>query len=382
VILEGNLSEYPLRELLTILGGKRETGRLELDLESATGNLYLAKGQLVDARVGSLQGLSAVNVIVAAEEAAFTFHQLPNPPTSAFNENEQALLSRLIGLDREENEGLRTPLRQTVPPSSPVEGRPLFASLTEADNSAVPSLAAEPELALSGALTQPQVMGQQRWLEAKDAALSFAVSAAKQSLLYVQRHNLAFAFVFVLFVVPAIIAITVRLGVSKTGAETHTVVQGAVPSTNDATATASDNNPKVAVEPPSSATEKTVTETAAIEAKKSGKNDPAKSATEKQKQSEKEKQKAAVNSTPLVAKKEDRVAKKEETKSDPVKNEPDTYSIVVMAKIENGHVTEASVTNHKAGLDAYEATAIRLAQQRRFPKDKTGTERIVLTVSK
>ena len=40
------------------------------------------------------------------------------------------------------------------------------------------------------------------------------------------------------------------------------------------------------------------------------------------------------------------------------------------------------MTNHKTGLDAYEATAIRLAQQRRFPKDKTGTERIVLTVSK
>jgi hypothetical protein len=53
-----------------------------------------------------------------------------------------------------------------------------------------------------------------------------------------------------------------------------------------------------------------------------------------------------------------------------------------VAKIENGRVTEASVTNHKTGLDAYEATAIRLAQQRRFPKDKTGTERIVLTVSK
>jgi hypothetical protein len=110
-------------------------------------------------------------------------------------------------------------------------------------------------------------------------------------------------------------------------------------------------------------------------------NNPDKPATDKQKQIVNEKPKPAVTATSTSAKKEERAAKKEEPKSETEKSQAKVYSIVVVAQIENGHVTEAWVTNHKAGLDAYEATAIRLARQRRFAKDKTGTERIVLTVS-
>ena len=242
-MLEGNLSEYPLRELLTILSGKRETGRLELTLEPANGNLYLAKGQLVDARVGSLQGLSAVNVIFAAEEASFIFHPLTVPPEPAFNEHEQALLAVLIDIEAEE----------LVPLLPQVERRPLFASLTEEEDIESAALSeSEPEV--TPALPGPKAVTDRRRSAPQDMALGFALSAAQQTLRYVQRHNLAFAFVFVLFVVPAIIAITVRLGANKSTTELHSVAQGAVstPKSNEPVAV----NPVVV--PPSSVTEKPV----------------------------------------------------------------------------------------------------------------------------
>ncbi len=357
-MLEGNLSEYPLRELLTILSGKRETGRLEL--KPAAGNLYLAKGQLVDARVGSLRGLSAVNVVVTAEATSFTFHRLPVEPECGFNENEQALLAVLIDLDTEEP----TPLLPKV------ELRPLFASLTEADNIDSRPVLPESKPGITPALQRLQAVLERRRSAPRDVAVGFALSAAQQTLRYVQRHNLAFAFVFVLFVVPAIIAITVRLGINNGATELHSVVRGAVstPKSNEPAAV------KPMVDAPTSVSEKPGAELAATA--KSTRNDVEKTTNDKQKQIASEKQKST---TP---KREEPVAKKAETESELNKNESQTYSIVVTAKIENGRVTEASVTNHKAGLDAYEATAIHLAQQRRFPKDKTGTERIVLTVSK
>jgi len=366
-MLEGNLSEYPLRELLTILAGNRETGRLELNLEPAAGNLYLAKGKVVDARVGPLQGLSAVNVIVAAEEVGFKFQRLDVPPEPAFNENEQALLAVVIGVDDANG------LPESTPLLPPVQRRPLFASLTEEEDIDDGAASSESEPELIPVLRRLQVVPERRWLPPKDVAVGLALSATQQTLRYVQRHNLAFAVVVVLFIVPAIIAITVRLGVNNSSAGPHSVAQGAEPAStaNEPAAL----KPNVGLVTPPVATEKNFGLILPGELR-AQRLDSDKSTTEKHKQVISEKPKST---TP---KREERVEKKEETRSDPNKNLADTYSIVVTAKIENGHVTEAAVANHRAGLDAYEATAIRLAQQRRFPKDKTGTERMVLTVSK
>jgi hypothetical protein len=55
--------------------------------------------------------------------------------------------------------------------------------------------------------------------------------------------------------------------------------------------------------------------------------------------------------------------------------------ILVIVQINDGHVAEAYIKNHHVGWDAYEATALRLARQRRFPKDTTGVETIVFQIA-
>ncbi|MBA2525748.1 MAG: tetratricopeptide repeat protein [Pyrinomonadaceae bacterium] len=56
-------------------------------------------------------------------------------------------------------------------------------------------------------------------------------------------------------------------------------------------------------------------------------------------------------------------------------------AITVLVELKNGRVTYASVSNHRPGLEAYEASALRFARQRRFPIDKNGQESVVVKVS-
>ncbi len=60
---------------------------------------------------------------------------------------------------------------------------------------------------------------------------------------------------------------------------------------------------------------------------------------------------------------------------------PHSQAITVVMEIENGRVKYASVLNRRPGLEAYEATAMRIARERRYPANKSGQESIVVKVS-
>ena len=66
---------------------------------------------------------------------------------------------------------------------------------------------------------------------------------------------------------------------------------------------------------------------------------------------------------------------------EPVKEpEPTSQSIKVVMQIENGRVLKASVANPKPGMDSYEALALRIARQRRYPTAVTGGETVTISV--
>jgi len=67
----------------------------------------------------------------------------------------------------------------------------------------------------------------------------------------------------------------------------------------------------------------------------------------------------------------------------PVKEpEPASQSIKVVMQIENGRVLKASIANPKPGMDSYEALALRIARQRRYPTTKSGGETVTINVNK
>jgi len=63
-------------------------------------------------------------------------------------------------------------------------------------------------------------------------------------------------------------------------------------------------------------------------------------------------------------------------------SEPASQSIRVVMHIENGRVLKASVANPRPGMDSYEAMALRIARQRRYPATMTGGETVTITVNR
>jgi len=45
-------------------------------------------------------------------------------------------------------------------------------------------------------------------------------------------------------------------------------------------------------------------------------------------------------------------------------------------------VLNASIANHKSGMDSYEALALRIARQRRYPPTATGGETVTISVNR
>ena len=62
--------------------------------------------------------------------------------------------------------------------------------------------------------------------------------------------------------------------------------------------------------------------------------------------------------------------------------EPVSQSIKVVMQIENGRVLKASIANPKPGMDSYEALALRIARQRRFPATMSGGETVTINVNR
>jgi hypothetical protein len=92
--------------------------------------------------------------------------------------------------------------------------------------------------------------------------------------------------------------------------------------------------------------------------------------------------KASVNTVARAnrpERKEEKRTKKEETSKEP---EDGSQPIRVVMQIENGRVLKASIANPKPGMDSYEALALRIARQRRFPATASGAETVTISVNK
>ena len=60
---------------------------------------------------------------------------------------------------------------------------------------------------------------------------------------------------------------------------------------------------------------------------------------------------------------------------------PHYRAIAVVVQIEEGRVEEAYIQNPQAGLRAFEATALRRARERRYPKETKRKEIVILHIS-
>jgi hypothetical protein len=71
--LSGQLSDLSLAELIEFFCNQRKSGRLKVAYGSAPGYFYFDRGDLVDAKIGSLNGVEAIYYALTLANASFKF---------------------------------------------------------------------------------------------------------------------------------------------------------------------------------------------------------------------------------------------------------------------------------------------------------------------
>jgi hypothetical protein len=169
--------------------------------------------------------------------------------------------------------------------------------------------------------------------------------------LLVQRRSMVFVAAAIVMVVGLSTVIAVTGGFKNNQPETASIQQ---PQTQAAPAAAPAESPK---------------SQASLAAAVVKPNRPA-----SERRDEKQNKREEKSSTETVAEtKQAETAKETEAGPQPIK---------VVMQIENGRVLKASIANPKPGRDSYEALALRIARQRRYPATMNGGETITISVNK
>jgi cytoskeletal protein RodZ len=84
--LTGELSDLSLAELIEFFCNQRKSGRLKLIYSIGPGYFYLQAGSVVHARIGSLRGIEAVYYALTLPNASFTFSPAFEAPEQTINQ--------------------------------------------------------------------------------------------------------------------------------------------------------------------------------------------------------------------------------------------------------------------------------------------------------
>ena len=116
--LTGELTDLSLAELIEFFCNQRKTGRLKVVYPTGPGYFYLQSGSVVHARVGDLRGIEAVYFALTQRNASFAFSPAFEAPEHSINQPWTSVV--LEGL-RRMDEGIHPPNPFPEGSASPVE---------------------------------------------------------------------------------------------------------------------------------------------------------------------------------------------------------------------------------------------------------------------
>lgn len=161
--IEGGLSQLPLPDLMQIMAMNRRTGRLSLHHGQERGEIQIADGRPVNARVRDIEGEKALFRLVGWRDGTFSFKPGPAPARSKIERSmEDALMEGMRQTDERERllgqlPGLQQSLTLVPGASDVIEPHPVTKEILRVLNqprklSEVLDLADAPDLDLLGAL--------------------------------------------------------------------------------------------------------------------------------------------------------------------------------------------------------------------------------------
>ena len=337
--LTGELSDLSLAELIEFFCNQRKTGRLKLIFSVGPGYFYLQSGSVVHARIGSLHGIEAVYYALTLPNASFTFSPAFEAPEHSIN---QPWTSVVL-------EGLRR-MDEGIHPQTPVFEPEYLAEHEQHSAEEGGAIAAsKSDDLLSEILSPPEV-----------AAMEMFLSQSEPESSWLKRPwTLAAA-------AAAIVLIVAVIGVPwytrGKAAKTTNELKAATTLTQTSAPIAAD--PADAA-PAESSTSQPATNSDAELAARKQREERAKERAKAQEAANTLAAKAAPKDSPAAT---NLTAPK--SQSSPVSG-PKKVTVQVSYD-ENGRVTQAS------GGDA---TALRIARQKRFPPGKAGSATITIPIN-
>jgi hypothetical protein len=351
------------------LRAQRKSGRLQVEYPDAPGAFFFEEGQLVDAQLGSLRGVEALHAALSLRGASFNFNPLVRPPERSIDRQGQKFVWDLIEAPRRENlSEIRVAGAELRDASAtPLELPPATAAALPPAPQKNALVRLEP--AAAAALTAP--------LEARLTAVEAAIASSSRRF---SRERLVYAVVISFLVgLTAVTALQAIFGPFFAARERTNEVARASQTAQPDAPKATTNDAKSSDAATTTATTNTKNEQINANA-----NAPARDGAT---------QAAGANASNETATKRRRAnapgvaASTLAAASSPSSSTPSSsssrgarknsaaaggYVVRVLMEVKDGRVTGARVLNPRPGADAYEALALRLARQRRYPDNFTG----------
>lgn len=399
MLLAGSFSEYPLGLLLEILLHKRETGLLEVSSSKQSGYFFIKEGEIRGGEVGKLAGARAVELAGGLVGASFRFE--PIEPT----DYARVVWEKSFGLNRIEADtpGLRgdfpTMLEQLLPSAEAAYGLLQRASVSLAQQarrllSYAPAAYSSLEKAgvsiarrtLAYATTTYEFSKRAQVKRKLPPALRKALArwqiALRRDRELILKYRPIFSFQAALALIGkrailpsrrqivesnisfGVVVVAILVGIAVTISQILSSSQDPIDMgpADENIGTQSQSQPKPA-------------------SRERAKSKPR---IGRQRPAEK-KRDARMTQEPMPRAPAERAPTKGVGDSDAHKKQSATSSgvqtIPVVLQIENGRVSQASLLKHRVGMERYEATALWIARQRRYPKAGKHTETVVVKVT-
>jgi len=356
----GQLNDLALSELIEFFCNQRKTGRLKVDYALAPGVFFMKDGDLVDAKVGALNGTEAVFFALTLPSASFDFNAGMLSSRRTINDSWASVVL----------EGLRRLDEGIVPDAAQA-----FATEEEIDEATIEYLnciESGKESAVKDAVAKPS--DKDSLADSFPLPLSQTLAATSDSTDGKRKFVVAgVAAAVVLACVVAAIPLSKRFTSSNVSS---TPAPAAASQTATTPAPESDNNASettpTAAAPDSNAIAPT-TDAAAADAAAFAARREREARLERQRKFEAKRDAAAqaANGTPAAAAPE--VAAKPATGPKSVR--------VSISYDEAGRVTQTSVVGSSPGAEAYASTAVRVARGRRFPAGKAGSTVVTIPIN-
>lgn len=317
VILTGHLNDYPLSDLVGILRHQRKTGRLLIEYAKGPAVFFFHEGDLVDAKINDLTGLQAVCFALGQPPASFNFNPLIQPSQKTIEDSLQRTVSELFGCWDETSAEI-----SVGPVDVPLlQATPVEPVVSQPTQHAIPAYQSEP-LALP-----PAIVSSRR---------------------------------------PASLLLMIAIGATTLGVSTVIALSGSFRSNASQPAPVSVQKTKSEVILDSSTEAHRATKSAAssVPRPRSRRVEP-----------------SSESNRPVPLNKDNSTSANRTNPDSEALPQAKPESVTVVMEIENGRVLRASIANPKAGMDSYEALALRIARHRRYSSQQNGRETVKIKVS-